>query len=67
MYLVIRSLKSGNDKIDYKIKQGDILKIGRVKFQVKAINIESNQGAVEEIGIEDQEYKELKAIFTDES
>ena len=39
MYLVIRSLKCGNDKIDYQIKKGDILKIGRVKFAVKLMSI----------------------------
>jgi hypothetical protein len=39
MYLVIRSLKCGNDKIDYQIKKGDILKIGRVKFAVKLMQI----------------------------
>jgi hypothetical protein len=47
MYLVIRSLKQGNEKIDYPIKGGDILKIGRVKFAVKSMRItalgEANQ------------------------
>jgi len=40
MYLVIRSLKCGNEKIDYQIKKGDILKIGRVKFAVKLMGIQ---------------------------
>ena len=37
MYLVVRSLKHNNTKVDYEIQQGDILKIGRVKFAVKEI------------------------------
>lgn len=37
MYLVVRSLKHNNVKIEYDIQQGDILKVGRVKFAVKEI------------------------------
>jgi len=37
MYLVVRSLKHNNEKIDYEIQERDILKIGRVKFAVKEI------------------------------
>lgn len=37
MYLVVRSLKHNNAKIEYEIQQGDILKVGRVKFAVKEI------------------------------
>lgn len=48
MYLVVRSLKHNNTKIvliifkvnfeqEYEIQQGDILKVGRVKFAVKEI------------------------------
>jgi len=37
MYLVVRSLKHNNEKIDYEIQEKDILKIGRVKFAVKEI------------------------------
>jgi hypothetical protein len=37
MYLVVRSLKHNNEKIDYEIQDRDILKIGRVKFAVKEI------------------------------
>lgn len=39
MYLVVRSLKHGNDKIDYVMQRGDIIKLGRIKFAVKEINI----------------------------
>ena len=42
MYLVVRSLKINNEKIDYEIQERDILKIGRVKFAVKEIGY-SNQ------------------------
>jgi hypothetical protein len=37
MFLVVRSLKHNNTKIEYDIQQGDILKVGRVKFAVKEI------------------------------
>jgi len=62
MYLVIRSLKSGNDKIDYHIKKGDILKIGRVKFAVKLMNIIGQEQVTkkDEEDLEFQEFLELK-------
>ena len=51
MYLVVRSLKHNNQKIvslkslvtvqDYEIQQGDILKVGRVKFAVKEIKFKN--------------------------
>lgn len=41
MYLVVRSLKHNNEKIDYEIQEKDILKIGRVKFAVKEIGYSS--------------------------
>jgi hypothetical protein len=37
MFLVVRSLKHNNAKIEYDIQQGDILKVGRVKFAVKEV------------------------------
>lgn len=40
MYLVVRSLKHNNEKVDYEIKERDILKIGRVNFAVKEIGFE---------------------------
>lgn len=43
MYLVVRSLKINNEKIDYEIQQQDILKIGRVKFAVKEIGYANQQ------------------------
>jgi len=47
MYLVVRSLKHNNNKIDYEIQQGDILKVGRVKFAVKEIGISKKEDAME--------------------
>ena len=40
MYLIVRSLKRNNEKVDYDIQEKDILKIGRVKFAVKKIGLE---------------------------
>jgi hypothetical protein len=37
MYVVVRGLKDGNDRVHYEIKEKDILKLGRVKYAVKAI------------------------------
>jgi len=39
MFLVVRSLKEGDKKQDYKLKKYDIIKLGRVKFKVKEIRI----------------------------
>lgn len=39
MYLVVRSLKHNNQKIEYQLKKGDIMKLGRIKFAVKEIAI----------------------------
>jgi len=41
MYLVVRSLKQGDNKLDYKLRKHDIIKLGRVKFKVKDIRIKS--------------------------
>lgn len=47
MYLVVRSLKHNNEKIDYEIQEKDILKIGRVKFAVKKIGYASDSNDME--------------------
>ena len=39
MFLVVRSLKQDDKKVDYKLKKHDIIKLGRVKFKVKEIGI----------------------------
>jgi hypothetical protein len=41
MFLVVRSLKEGDKKLDYKLKKNDIIKLGRVKFKVKDIRIKA--------------------------
>ena len=35
MFIVVRNLKSSSTKTDYKLKKGDIIKLGRIKFKVK--------------------------------
>ena len=37
MYVVVRGLKDENTRVQYEIKEKDILKLGRVKYAVKAI------------------------------
>jgi len=39
MYLVVRSVKQGEKKLEYKLQKHDIIKLGRVKFKVKEIRI----------------------------
>lgn len=48
MYLVVRSLKHQNEKVDYEINERDILKIGRVKFAVKEIGYTEASQAMHE-------------------
>lgn len=48
MYLVVRSLKRGGQKIEYEIKKGDIIKLGRLKFAVKEIAIVDNSMEVDD-------------------
>lgn len=47
MFLVVRSLKHNNEKIDYEIQERDILKIGRVKFAVKEIGYSADSQAMD--------------------
>lgn len=75
MFLVVRSLKHGQDKVDYHIQSKDILKIGRVKFAVKEIGYEAksntfkqSQGHVANLSIaptegdDFDEFEEVEAI-----
>ena len=43
MYLVIKSIVDKNQRQEYEIKKHDIIKMGRVKFQVKGFNIIKNK------------------------
>jgi hypothetical protein len=52
MFIVVRNLKSSSTKTDYKLKKGDIIKLGRIKFKVKdfrtelsAANVDAMKGA----------------------
>lgn len=47
MFLVVRSLKVGNQKVDYTLQKGDIMKVGRIKFKVKDFRTD-NEPAQEE-------------------
>ena len=35
MFVVVRNTKSAQNNLDYKLKRGDIIKLGRIKFNVK--------------------------------
>ncbi len=39
--MVVRSVKQGDKKLDYKLRKHDIVKLGRVKFKVKEIRIKA--------------------------
>lgn len=48
MYLVVRSLKHNNQKIEYVLQKGDIVKLGRIKFAVKEIALVDTSMDVDE-------------------
>ena len=35
MFVVVRNTKSAQNNLDYKLNRGDIIKLGRIKFNVK--------------------------------
>jgi len=35
MFVVVRNTKSAQNNLDYKLGRGDIIKLGRIKFNVK--------------------------------
>jgi len=35
MFVVVRNTKSAQNNLDYKLNKGDIIKLGRIKFNVK--------------------------------
>lgn len=81
MYLVVRSLKHNNEKIEYTLQKGDIIKLGRIKFAVKEIAIVDNSMDVDETNqtvkairhanvesIDDEEFfefEEVESVFND--
>jgi hypothetical protein len=46
MFIVVRNLKSSSTKSDYKLKKGDIVKLGRIKFKVKDFRTELSSHAM---------------------
>lgn len=51
MFVVVRNTKSASNNLDYKLKKGDIIKLGRIKFNVKDFKSHfgrPNQGIEEE-------------------
>lgn len=38
MLIVVRNTKSNHHNTDYDLNKGDVIKLGRVKFKVKALN-----------------------------
>lgn len=80
MYLVVRSLKHNNQKIEYTLQKGDIVKLGRIKFAVKEIALVDNSMEVDEgstnklirhanvESIDDEEFfefEEVESVFND--
>jgi hypothetical protein len=51
MFVVVRNTKSAQNNLDYKLNKGDIIKLGRIKFNVK--DFKSKRKAL------DEEEKEL--------
>ena len=35
MFVVVRNTKSAQNNLDYKLNKGDVIKLGRIKFNVK--------------------------------
>jgi|Transcript_27076 hypothetical protein len=64
MYLVVRSLKINNEKIDYEIQEKDILKIGRVKFAVKEIGYAAQPMDVDS-QVKEEKGHSANSVFTD--
>lgn len=74
MYLVVRSLKHNNQKIEYTLQKGDIVKLGRIKFAVKEIALvdtsmeideSSNQKVIRHANVEsidDEEFFEFEKV-----
>ena len=46
MFIVVRNLKSSSTKSDYKLRKGDIIKLGRIKFKVKDYRTELSAQAM---------------------
>jgi hypothetical protein len=42
LWIVTRSLKSNDKKVDYKLQRQDVIKLGRVKFKVMDFRVETS-------------------------
>lgn len=42
LWVVIRSLKSGDKKVNYKLQRQDVIKLGRVKIKVMDFKVDSS-------------------------
>ena len=45
MFVVVRNTKSAQNNLDYKLNRGDIIKLGRIKFNVKDYKTKFINGA----------------------
>lgn len=45
MFVVVRNTKSAQNNLDYKLGRGDIIKLGRIKFNVKDYNHRAARGS----------------------
>lgn len=45
MFVVVRNTKSAQNNLDYKLNRGDVIKLGRIKFNVKDYRTRYNESA----------------------
>jgi hypothetical protein len=62
MYLVVRSVKQGEKKLDYRLHKNDIIKLGRVKFKVKEIRIKAIEDEKERRKLKREKYLKKRKI-----
>jgi len=43
MFVVVRNTKSAQNNLDYKLGKGDVIKLGRIKFNVKDYRSKFNE------------------------
>lgn len=79
MFIVLSSLKSGSsmNTASYKLRKGDIVKLGRIKFKVKEIKTEQSYSPVKNGAIDDdyelgtdeisEEFIEIDCAIVDET
>lgn len=50
---MVRNTKSTTNNLDYKLCKGDIIKMGRIKFNVKQVQMSSNEASDSLVELED--------------